>query len=383
MYPLRFIPVSSKFFGPPKGYYFSVHDMTKAAPEGELGQVVFLSEQETFERKPPISNSPLIINYFNRLRQAKIDESYVALLKSGRYWGVNSACITTADDKIIWLLSPTNYTFKLNFHQAFSRIKLPPVKSYNRVICLVTESIQNNYYHWMIDFVTRLWFLEKAGVDRRDSWYIINHRNLPFQLQTFQAAGISTDRIINPNRYTHIEGETLIAPAQASSFYGQSHSKEALAYVRTLFLKDQSKVLPFRRLFISRDKSSRRIVNEVELFNKLQTFGFEKFFLEDFTVQEQAALFQSAEMVVSFHGAGLTNIIFCDPGTVVLEIMSPDYIHAYFWILCEELKLRYFCYCDEDAYQGVKGFSFQKSVQLNLNVVKCFEYIQSVLQNLG
>ncbi len=51
------------------------------------------------------------------------------------------------------------------------------------------------------------------------------------------------------------------------------------------------------------------------------------------SVTEQASCLASAEIVVAPHGAGLTNLVFCNPGTKVIEIFSPSYLPNCYWIL--------------------------------------------------
>ena len=47
--------------------------------------------------------------------------------------------------------------------------------------------------------------------------------------------------------------------------------------------------------------------------------GFEIYMLSGLNVWSQARLFNSAGVIVGSHGGGLTNLVFCNPGTKVLE----------------------------------------------------------------
>lgn len=55
------------------------------------------------------------------------------------------------------------------------------------------------------------------------------------------------------------------------------------------------------------------------------------------SVQEQIDVFHHAEVVVSPHGAALTNITFAQPGVRVLEMFSPKYVHLGLWTICEAI----------------------------------------------
>ena len=48
------------------------------------------------------------------------------------------------------------------------------------------------------------------------------------------------------------------------------------------------------------------------------------------SVREQIRMFRSAKVVISPHGAGLSNILFCQPGTTVIELPSHDSQLRYF-----------------------------------------------------
>ena len=60
------------------------------------------------------------------------------------------------------------------------------------------------------------------------------------------------------------------------------------------------------------------------------------------TFLEQVELFHNAEIIVAAHGAGLTNILFSEPGTKVYEIFQEHEDDA-FWYLSQLLNLNHTC----------------------------------------
>jgi capsular polysaccharide biosynthesis protein len=56
---------------------------------------------------------------------------------------------------------------------------------------------------------------------------------------------------------------------------------------------------------------------------------------------EQVAAFAGASHVVGVHGAGMTNAVFCSPGTAVLEIFHPLYSTYGYAALALETGWRY------------------------------------------
>jgi capsular polysaccharide biosynthesis protein len=59
------------------------------------------------------------------------------------------------------------------------------------------------------------------------------------------------------------------------------------------------------------------------------------------TAVDQILLFQSAEFVIGAHGAGLSNLLFCEPGTKVIELMPSVEFRSYFWFISQKLDLVY------------------------------------------
>ena len=61
--------------------------------------------------------------------------------------------------------------------------------------------------------------------------------------------------------------------------------------------------------------------------------------MEDLTAIAQMDLFRRAEMVVAPHGAALANLIFCPPGTQVLELSPDCEYRPFFNEICGKLGL--------------------------------------------
>lgn len=77
-----------------------------------------------------------------------------------------------------------------------------------------------------------------------------------------------------------------------------------------------------RCLYLSRARSSRSLANEKEVEEELLSRGFEVLYLETLPWAEQVRAFREAKLVVGQHGAGLANVVFCQPGVTLLELFA-------------------------------------------------------------
>jgi capsular polysaccharide biosynthesis protein len=57
---------------------------------------------------------------------------------------------------------------------------------------------------------------------------------------------------------------------------------------------------------------------------------------------EQVRLFQSAKYIVAPHGAGLANLVFCQPGASVVEILPSEQTNLCYWLLSQQVSLKYY-----------------------------------------
>ena len=91
---------------------------------------------------------------------------------------------------------------------------------------------------------------------------------------------------------------------------------------------------PYRKIFLSRrDAKLRHLINEDAVESFLHSKGFETVSTAKMSLKEQFTLFSETKTLVTTHGAGLTNILFMQPGAEVIEMASEDFGGcAFMWI---------------------------------------------------
>lgn len=180
-----------------------------------------------------------------------------------------------------------------------------------------------NYYHFVADTLGDLAFLRRQGLDLAQ----FNHFVLPFsgsawQKTLWQLAGISLDKIVPVSEFAKLHVQTLYVPVRAK---GSSYTPSWLAAELRKQLGFQlSAAKPEALLYISRkDAPQRALANEDNIINLLQSRGFTIVECSALSVQQQQQLFNQAKIIVAPHGAALTNLIWCQPGTMVIELIPP------------------------------------------------------------
>jgi len=210
----------------------------------------------------------------------------------------------------------------------------------------------DNYYHWMNDILPRICVLERSGIKIDEiSQFIINPVRHAFQYETLNTLGIDKSRLIFAEHENYFSCERLLAPTYGSNTLGKGQGAWMPQFLRSRFL-------PFtvsgtkQKLYISRKHASgRRVENEDALYAYLEKQGFLRIFLEEHTVAEQARLFNGASVILSSHGAGLSNTVFCVPGTTIIELYR-DHVLPCFWLTSQLCFLRhavFYCGVESDS----------------------------------
>lgn len=97
-----------------------------------------------------------------------------------------------------------------------------------------------------------------------------------------------------------------------------------------------------KKIYVSRaDASLRRIENEAGVAAMLESQGFVSVQMTGKSALEQARLFHNADIIVTPHGAALTSLLFCRPGTEVIELHNAQRGTAAFYLLAISMGLKY------------------------------------------
>lgn len=128
-----------------------------------------------------------------------------------------------------------------------------------------------------------------------------------------------TKNFINPSEWIFDKRYYLI---EDILYYNRNNLRDPINIYRKYFF-DKS-IKQNKKIFLSRkDASGRRFINNYEVLEKLfQDNGYEIITLSGMSFLDQVYLFNSSTHIVGLAGSNLLNIMFCHPGTKVLEILT-------------------------------------------------------------
>ena len=119
------------------------------------------------------------------------------------------------------------------------------------------------------------------------------------------------------------------------------------------FLKHDSK---FNYIIVSRSRAERRkLLNEHELISMLKVYNFRLVNFEDYDYDAQINITRNCKIMIGYHGAGLTNLFFMKPKSLVIEICNQNYQNEIFKVFSKALKINYKSFKCNKNYLNLDG----------------------------
>tara|TARA_B100000965_G_scaffold384939_1_gene385679 strand:+ start:437 stop:1486 length:1050 start_codon:yes stop_codon:yes gene_type:complete len=248
-----------------------------------------------------ILNTDFYLDSFNYFPITKNYETFVKLFKR-------------EDD------NPINHFYSEDFYKNFVDRKKDFKVIKNSVV--LGSSPSDNYFSNLIHFLPRIFFFNDKSIN------LAIHRNLSNKFRKF----IETICILRGIEisFTYLDdGFYNFNNSSIPEFFNINKSIKVLKFfLETIFTK--IKVPEFKsKIYIRReDANYRKILNEADLISKLRKQEFEIINPQHFEILEQMKIFSNAKVIVAPHGSNMSNIIFCQKGTKIIEI-SPELNNLY------------------------------------------------------
>lgn len=164
----------------------------------------------------------------------------------------------------------------------------------------------------------------------------------PYERELLALLGVGPDQVFD-SRLTNIRFKTYVVANSGHWFYPNVADLTALK--RQVEAKLPAGPRTGKRIYISRS-GRRRILNEDALIALLEKYDIETIADTPRTVAEQVSIYRNVSFIIGPHGASFTNILWCRPGTHLVELFSPNYVPDFFLYMAQRLGLRYSAYYD-------------------------------------
>jgi capsular polysaccharide biosynthesis protein len=192
-----------------------------------------------------------------------------------------------------------------------------------------------NYGHVVFDALARVDLFERSGYSWDDvTQVLVPDLSTSGKRAMAERCGIPLDKAVTLHADAVVSCDELIAP----TFPGTRRNTPPWVAEFWQKLAPRSEQRG-RRLYISRRGSARSVLNEEELAPVLHEFGFETIVSSEDAIADR---YPEAEIVIGPHGAALTDILFCRPGSVLIELTPPGHVFPYYYTIADSVGMEYF-----------------------------------------
>ena len=210
------------------------------------------------------------------------------------------------------------------------------------------NEFSDNYFHWFTEVLPKM--IYASDMARKTIVFFF-----PFELSGYQITSLELSGVPFYHNKKEVTLFTRLHLVQNFTATGCYHP--ALLYAtRDLIMKRlQRETTPKKKIYITRKNAGRRhLVNEDEVAGIMLRHGFEIVDFDTIDFQTQVSVAMNASILVSLHGAALTNMIFMDAGLTVIEFLPKNTFNdKCYFTLSQMMKLSYFylfCNTDRDSH---------------------------------
>lgn len=319
-------------------------------------------DSKTIERTPPNyikkqlteRQNQLVTSTIEQYRTNNIKEGFVTEIPNGIVFAKQSdqTHFITSDNKMLADMIDKN-------GPQLSVNSLPDIFCPCDNLLVLSSCWGGNFYHWLTWTVPRLQMILNAGYKLQDfDKILINYVGFKFQKELLDLLNIPRSKIIGTlEKGVVLKAKKIVTASLPEFLYTPEIVVKSL---RNFFLKPEylNNDMP-KRIYLSRNKSkSRYVVNENELSEFLKSYDFTTIYAEDLTFSEQVQYFANADIILSQHGAGLTNLAFCKPETKVIEIYNEKMkasLDTAYWRISSDLNLKHYLMFGEPVGEGASA----------------------------
>lgn len=260
--------------------------------------------------------------------------AYVAKLTDCLVMG-NRFVVVTSDRRPLYESVPT-YLGKKNpnwFNRdagTLDRLFKLPVMEIDEPVALICNSNWRNYWHWHTQTLPNIALLRRAGL-YPGKVKLLCCNPADWREISLSLLGVQPSDTIGDSVSRVFKIRELYYPSFLDKTNMWLQSPELLDTYQAIAADVRGRAPPqegLELIYISRlDSKRRKLLNEIELSDALEKFGFVTVIPGEINYLQQVAMMRSARVIVAPHGAGLTNLAFAPKPSVVIEVI-PSYWYS-------------------------------------------------------
>ncbi len=183
------------------------------------------------------------------------------------------------------------------------------LKTFNNVFILGSNS-GNNYYSNLLQFLPRIFFNNRSNIK------LAIHRNSSNKYREFIRSILNSLKI----EFNFIYLDDDFYYFQDSEFPQFMSLNDSIKILKNFF-KPKTNSDNSKKIYVTREDSNyRKIINEGDVVTLLRENGYRVINPQLYSIEEQIEIFTDAEKIIAPYGSNLANLIFCKPGTEIIEI---------------------------------------------------------------
>ena len=241
--------------------------------------------------------------------------------------------------------------FKSYLKSLYYLIKTRKLTKFDKIFYL-TNSNSHNFFHWFLDVLQKLEFMEQAHDQILDSGLKviipIGHDNNYYK-ESLKAFGF--DFYYQAKNEIIISNESILLPNIApTGNYRKNLVLNLGQRMRKYWISQKTINQNKKRIYITRKNSKRRrLENENKIIPILEKYGFIILDFDVLNFNEQLNYILDSEILISVHGAGLTHMLWMKQKSKIMEIrarnncndncyftLASDLGHNYFYVIADK-----------------------------------------------
>lgn len=244
---------------------------------------------------------------------------------------------------------------------------LTDCKKLNGTIAYLSNTLFCHFGHWLqTQLPLLLSYWETFGKETIDYYYIGDGATKDFVEDSLVYMGIPKERVIN---FPCKGDRSLISIKYRDPDHGFKMDPYTHAFLQKSLFKPGPPEGSPKRIFVLRGNVKiRRELNVDAIRQALTPLGFTFLSMDGKSMQDEATLFGNAEVIFSVHGSALHNVLFCKPGTKVVEIFSHDYFEASNFYISNYSQCEYYYLIGEKVHDIPESATMSERNDLDVKV---------------